>query len=208
MQCRESRDAIREDLNGKREELRRLMGDNTPQQEADILQQAIATAREAEQKVRTAYETGSGELRQLEGKRDNLLKSRLDSQQQQQEQQQRLDLMIARFNATHSPVQFTELDRIFTSQTDWKALRQHLDELKEQRVLTANNLDQARAELQALRAETNRPVMEKATTKVSGADAESGTTDGHEALPTLLRRTAPYTLLYARCSPPRAMPHK
>lgn len=50
MQCRESRDAIREDLNGKREELRRLMGDNTPQQEADILQQAIATAREAEQK--------------------------------------------------------------------------------------------------------------------------------------------------------------
>ena len=183
VQCRESRDAIREDLNGKREELRRLMGDNTPQQEADILQQAIATAREAEQKVRTAYETGSGELRQLEGKRDNLLKSRLDSQQQQQEQQQRLDLMIARFNATHSPVQFTELDRIFTSQTDWKALRQHLDELKEQRVLTANNLDQARTELQALRAETNRPVMEKATTKVSGADAESGTTDGHEALP-------------------------
>ena len=134
MQCRESRDAIREDLSSKREELRRLMGNSTPQKEAEALQQAIVAARETEQKVRNEFEAGQGRLRQLEGKRDNLLKNRLDSQQQQQQKQQELDLLIARYNGTHSPVQFNELDRIFTANTDWKALRQHIDELKEQRL--------------------------------------------------------------------------
>ena len=159
VQCRESRDAIREDLSSKREELRRLMGNSTPQKEAEALQQAIVAARETEQKVRNDFEAGQGRLRQLEGKRDNLLKNRLDSQQQQQQKQQELDLLIARYNGTHSPVQFNELDRIFTANTDWKALRQHIDELKEQRVLASNYLEQARTELQALRADTHRPVL-------------------------------------------------
>lgn len=176
VQCRESRDAIRENLNSKREELRRLMGNSTPQKEAETLQAAIAQAREAEQKVRTAYETSSGRLRQLEGRRDNLLQSRLDSQQKQQQKQQELDILIARYNGTHSPVQFAELDRIFTADTDWKALRSHIDALKEQRMLASNNLDQARSDLQTLQADTNRPVP-NAKESAAAPVAESSATE-------------------------------
>ncbi len=156
-QCRESRDAKREKLSEKREELRRLMGENTPDKENELLQAAIDTAREAEQKVRQLFATAQGELKQLEGKRENLLKNRLDNQQQQQLKQQELDLMILRFNGTHSPVQFAELDAIFSSSTDWNELRAHLSQLNEQGVLANNNLEQARQALQTLQADVNRP---------------------------------------------------
>lgn len=155
--CRENRDAIREDLNGKREELKRVMGDTTPQKEAEVLEKAIEEARKAEQQVRTTFQELQGKLHSLEGKRDNLLKTRLDSQRQQQEKQQELDLMILRYNGTHSPVQFTELDKLFTASTDWKKLRADLDALKEKRILAQNNLQQARKALQTLQADSSRP---------------------------------------------------
>ncbi len=170
VQSRESRDAIRETLNEKREELRRLMGENTPDKEAETLQAAIDTAREAELKVRRLFETAQGELKQLEGKRENLLKSRLDNQQQQQQKQQELDLLILRFNGTHSPVQFTELDHIFSSTTNWNELRTHLSNLNEQRVLANNNLEQARQALQALQADVNRPSATAVTAAAPTAD--------------------------------------
>ena len=110
--CRESRDATREALGEKDEELRRLMPDTTPQKVAEALEAEIAATRAAEGRVRKACEEVKGTLRQLEGHRDNLLKTRLDSQAEQQKQQQELDLMILRFNGTHSPVQFAELDSI------------------------------------------------------------------------------------------------
>ena len=92
--CRESRDATREALGEKDEELRRLMPDTTPQKVAEALEAEIAATRAAEGRVRKACEEVKGTLRQLEGHRDNLLKTRLDSQAEQQKQQQELDLMI------------------------------------------------------------------------------------------------------------------
>lgn len=182
-QCRESRDAIREEMARKNEELRRLIGNSTPQKEAEKLQMAINAAREAEQKVRTSYESQRGLLQQLEGKRDNLLKNRLNSQQLLQQRQQELDLLIARYNGTHSPVQFAELDKIFTTQTDWNALRQRIDSLKDERMLAANNLDQSRAELQLLRADTNRPPLtqkdDAAATTQPSTDAPTQAGDSH-----------------------------
>ena len=172
-QCRENRDSTREDLNGKNEELKRLMGESTPQKEAELLIKAIEEARTEEQRVRTAYETEQGQLHLLEGKRDNLLKSRLDSQKQQQEKQQELDLMILRFNGSHSPVQFAELDTIFTSSTNWKALRANINALKEKRLLAQNNLEQARTSLQALQADANRPTLQPQLQPQTGQGEEN-----------------------------------
>lgn len=174
VQCRDSRDAIREELNRKRENLRRIMGELTPQQEAEALQTAINQAREAEVKVRSEFEKLQGELHLYEGRRDNLLKSRLESQRQQQEKQQDLDLLIARFNGTHSPVQFEELKAIFTADTDWKALRMQIDHLKEQRALAQNNLEQAQLALQTLQGEPIRPsLMEKTPATVDTSSQEN-----------------------------------
>ena len=159
VQCRDSRDATREELTRKQEDLRRIMGENTPQKEAEMLQTAISNAREVENATRRQFEEIQGQLHLLEGKRNNLLKNRLESQQQQQQKQQELDLLILRFNGTHSPVQFTELDQIFTAKTDWKAMRNRIDQLKEQRVLAQNNLEMAQKALQTLQAEAVRPSL-------------------------------------------------
>ena len=154
---REARDAAREALNRKHEEVRRLFGEMTPQQEAEKLRQNIATARQAEKKVGQDYEKQQGELRQLEGFRNNLVRNREENRQLLQQCRQRLDVMILRFNGSHSPVQFAELDELFSDSRDWQALRNRLSELREARMLAENRLDQARSSLTAIQAETTRP---------------------------------------------------
>ena len=44
--------------------------------------------------------------------------------------------MMLRFNGTHSPVQFSELEALFNDKRDWKALRLKLENLKEQQLLS------------------------------------------------------------------------
>lgn len=193
--CRERRDATRETLSNKQEELRRLMGNNTPQKEAEALQAAINQARATEQAVCAEHEARKGELRQLEGRRDNLLKSRLNAQQQQQSKQTELDLMMARFNGEHSPVQFNELDAIFTASTNWKALREQLSHLKEQRLLADNNLQRAREQLQTLSADTHRPTLpvengEESAELGTGAVLQGSDVERYKALSTTLSAEA------------------
>ncbi len=170
VQCRENRDATRESLHGKREELRRLFGESSPLKETETLQLAIAQMREAEQKVLHECEAGTGRVRQLEGKRDNLLHTRLENQQQLQQKMQELDLFILRFNGSHSPVQFTELEKLFSDERNWKALREKLTELKENRMLAENRLEQARQALLAIQAEPIRPEDETEATRLALAE--------------------------------------
>lgn len=154
---RDSRDASRESLARMEEELRRLFGQSSPQEEADHLGLAIQKAREAEAAVRKEFEIQQGTQRQLEGQRDNLLHQRLEAQTHQQAKQQELDLLILRFNGNHSPVQFSELEAVFTDPRNWNRLRQQLNQLREAQLLADNNLNRARHELLRLQADPERP---------------------------------------------------
>lgn len=154
---RDSRDAIREALNRKHEEMRHLFGESTPQREAERLQQLIAAARAHEAQVRTDFEQMKGQLQQLEGRHDNLERARLHHQEQLQACQQELDVRILRFNGSHSPVQFSELDSLFSDGRNWQELRAQLDALRQARLVAENRLEQARQALRELQAETTRP---------------------------------------------------
>ena len=154
---RDSRDAIREALNRKHEEMRHLFGESTPQREAERLQQLIAAARAHEAQVRTDFEQMKGQLQQLEGRHDNLERARLHHQEQLQACQQELDVRILRFNGSHSPVQFSELESLFSDGRNWQALRAQLDALRQARLVAENRLEQARQALRELQAETTRP---------------------------------------------------
>ena len=164
--CRENRDAAREALNRKQEELTRLFGNSSPQQEAETLQRNIAAAREAEMKLQTLHNRTQGEQKQLEGTLVNLEKSRVTNQQLLQNRQQELDLMMLRFNGTHSPVQFSELEALFNDKRDWKALRLKLENLKEQQLLSRNHLERARQTLLNLQAGAERPEGEPEVLKL------------------------------------------
>lgn len=151
------RDLAREDLQNKHEEMRRLFGNSTPKEEADKLQKAINDARQTEQMLRRDFELEKEKVHLLEGKRDNLLKNRLDNQAELQKKNEELDLSILRFNGSHSPVQFQELARIFNDPCDWKALRSQVNALRNNLMLAENHLQQAREQLQKLQADPKRP---------------------------------------------------
>lgn len=156
---REERDAVAEALTRKREELRSLFGGSTPQKEAERLTAAVNAARAEEQLALTMTQKLQGELRLTEGRRDNLAESAENSRQRLQTCQQELDLQILRFNGSHSPVQFSELESLFADPRDWMALRRQIDALHRAVLMAEGNLDAARRELLRLQALPDRPAQ-------------------------------------------------
>lgn len=155
--CREARNAAQDELKRKQEELTRLFGTTTPKEEAEQLQQAVRSARLAQQEAQQEAEAEGRSIHQIMGVIDNLAASRTDAQQRLRDCRQQLDLLVLRYNAEHAPISMTELTELFTDTRDWKALRLKLSGLEEQRLLTENRLDQARQQLLALRANPDRP---------------------------------------------------
>ena len=157
--------AIGEKLKDKREELKSLFGDITPEQEESRLQAQIAKANAHEAETRKTYDQAAGQLRTLEGKLQTLQTNRQQSQEEHREKTTQLDLWILKFNADHSPMQFAELESIFSDPRDWNALRQRLDALKEQRTLAEKALEEARHKLLLLQSRTDRPSQTGAETR-------------------------------------------
>ncbi len=60
-----------------------------------------------------------------------------------------LDLWIRKYNAQHSPVQYTELEQTFDSPTDWNALRKELRQLTLDNMLAEARVEEARVAVAA-----------------------------------------------------------
>ncbi len=150
-QCVETRDMVRTALADKKMELAQLFGSDTPENEEAALQAESTQARQAEKVAREAYEKAAAQINLLHGEQQSLLQNRMSRQQENSARMSELDLWMSRYNATHSPMQFSELERIFSGSRDWKALRARLDALKEAVVLSENNLETARQTVVKLR---------------------------------------------------------
>jgi DNA repair exonuclease SbcCD ATPase subunit len=159
-QALDARDATRETLEGKRAELRQLLGDGTPEDEERTLQQHIDRARAAETAARTAHADTAGRLHGLQGTQKSLNENRRRRQEEYSAKMSELDLWILRFNAAHSPLQFAELESIFAAGRDWRALREQIDRLKERLTLADNRLQAARQQLMELRNTPAQPTGE------------------------------------------------
>lgn len=157
VQSRDARAATAETLAGKREELRRLFGESTPEAEEEKMNKDIAAARQQEAAARQACEAANSALQQLQGTQAKLLEDRLGKQKEYQQKMSEMDVWILQFNGTHSPVQFAELETIFSDRCDWNALRASLDERKKALTLASNRLETARAELLQLQTMSGRP---------------------------------------------------
>lgn len=157
VEARDKRDALRERMERKQEELRRILGDTDPQKEAEELNQGISEAHKNEQRALQDHETVTGELYKLEGSALKLELTRKEAQEQLREKQQALDLKILKFNGAHSPVQMAELEKLFSDTRDWNALRTLLSGLHEQRLLSEYKLKHSRETLLQIQADPQRP---------------------------------------------------
>ena len=137
-------------LGDKRQELKQLFGDVTPEKEEAQLRQEIRQAKLKEDEARNLAETTANRLSELKGIQHILVENRLRKQKEYNDKVSEMDLWMLRFNGSHSPVQMMELDTIFSEKCDWNALRQRICERKEAEALALQNLKQVREKLLTL----------------------------------------------------------
>lgn len=68
-----------------------------------------------------------------------------------------LDIWMRKYNATHSPVQFSELQQLFASDTDWQHIRQTTRSLQFELSMVQEKVDLLQAELAAHQADGSKP---------------------------------------------------
>lgn len=160
----ETRAAVGETLQAKHDELRRLFGNGSPEEEEEALTAETAKARAEEETARSRHAEAESMVSMLMGEARNLRENRQTRQEEYSGKMSEMDVWMLRFNGSHPPVQWSELKAIFTDPRDWKSLRARLDGLKETLALAANRLETARRALLALQSRPDRP---------SGKDEES-----------------------------------
>ncbi len=157
LQQRDERDATEERLKAKQEELRRIFGNTTPEQEEKRLNDYMASMQKQEQEAAADFNNLMADIKLLEGQHRNMEKTRLDHQKEYAEKMSTLDRWILKFNGNHSPLQISELEGLYNDQRDWNALRSELNAMKQERTLAQHNMEQTRQELLTLQADPTRP---------------------------------------------------
>lgn len=155
--CRERLGVASEQLQAKQSEMRHLFGDATPESELAALNVRVKEARTAEAAARKQSEEALMGLQAAEARLRGLAEERDKCRKAHREKSQALDLWIARFNTAHPPVTFEELTRLFTADTDRKALREHIAACRGRLALADHRLEEARARLLSLQAQPWKP---------------------------------------------------
>lgn len=172
-QCQDNYSSKQEALNGKCAELARDFGESTPEEEEKALQDEIAVAQEAEVSARADYDGQEGNLKALQGGLENLRQQRQQAQKECKQWMDELSMWLQRFNATHPPMQLSELQSLFSGQFDWKTMRDRLDALKKELSLSVSRMDTANKALTALQGQPGKPSGEdEATRQALTAQAE------------------------------------
>ena len=116
-------------LNNKQEEFRRLFGDGSPKEMAIALQQKINDTKKQHQTILKNWNDLAESRNKLQGQLKNLSEDLEILQQSYKENRTKIDLWINKYNGQHSTIQWNDINAIFSSETDWKALRQQISEV-------------------------------------------------------------------------------
>ena len=71
------------------------------------------------------------------------------------EEHSRLDLWIRNFNMHHPPVQYTELQEVFSEEKDWIAVRSRIQQVQKDIIRCQTRVDEMNSRFIALQAEGN-----------------------------------------------------
>ena len=146
-QTQDEHDALSHAVEGKREQIRRLFGALTPEQEEQRLQDRFAKMQQAQQAAQETYDATNNRLRQLQGQHQSIEANRRDRQRELREQMSRLDMLINNFNADNPPLQFSAQADLFGGGHAWAEIRARLDALRGDVSLAARQLEEARKRL-------------------------------------------------------------
>lgn len=117
----------------------------------------ITELKEKEQEQEKIFLDKSGALNLQAGVHQNIEWHGKQLEDQIASEQAELDIWMRKYNAQHSPVQFSELEQVFTSDNDWQSLREKVRSLIVSMALSQKRVDTLQAELGAHQAEGLRP---------------------------------------------------
>lgn len=159
--CREERDRLRELLGSKREQLRKDFGSGSPAETAAALLEGIHTAGAHCADTAETHAALDRELAALAGQREVLAETRRLQEDHMRELVVTLDHAVARYNLTHSPIQSSELDHIFTDDRDWVLLRQTISECRDARIVAVEQARMAEKRFMDLQRAPERPSADR-----------------------------------------------
>lgn len=160
---REERDRLRELLNSKREQLRKDFGNLTPTEMAASLHDSVGEASKLCKAKADAYSGLQNQLFALYGQRDILVETRRQQEEHLREVATTLDHAIARYNLTHSSIQQSELNAIFSDDRDWVLLRHTITECRDALLIAKEQMQIAEKNFIALQGASERPSKDKDT---------------------------------------------
>jgi DNA repair exonuclease SbcCD ATPase subunit len=164
---RDHRDATRELMRIKQDELTALFGSRTPEQVDEDLREIVRNVTEQQLAAKVHYDNAQNELAEISGSKRKLEEDFLHFTQQYTQQSSQLDLWMHNYNRDHSPLRFAELERIFTDKRDWNALRRHIAECKDLLTVTQNTRNLAEQQLNIIRLDNMRPDSSQGETRES-----------------------------------------
>lgn len=141
----------------------KLFGSKETKDAFHDMHRAMALAQEQERRQATKAQQAQKETDELHGALQALQHTGKSLEQRLAEERSELDLWIRKFNASHPPVQYTELERVFTSDKEWGALRTEIRDLKIEMALTQNKVDEIQSALIAHQSESTRPSTKDTT---------------------------------------------
>lgn len=153
----------RSGLKAKEAEFARIFGDSDPATLQLQLQNAIATARQAEQQADQALRGASSVVTELGGRRQKLQEQREADSEEYQERTSELDRWILTYNREHTPIQTTELDNLLGSGRDYLLLRRQLRDLRDAQKAAHQSLQAAGDALKAMHDMPTKPRVDGET---------------------------------------------
>lgn len=135
--------------------IKQTVGEAGPKQLYDEAYLQMANAKQAEKneweetqkiQVEMNYLRGRNEFHNIYGKE---LSEKLS------EEHSRLDLWIRNFNMHHPPVQYTELQEVFSEEKDWIAVRSRIQQVQKDIIRCQTRVDEMNSRFIALQAEGN-----------------------------------------------------
>lgn len=138
-------------------ELERMLEDKSPAQFNDALMQHYISKRKRMEEQRDTTQNCREEYLFAKGRLEELSETATSTDANAVEERSALDIWIRQYNASHSPVQYAELQQFFEQERDWTQIRQAIREADMESKLTQAKVDQLKSQMVALQAEGNIP---------------------------------------------------
>ncbi len=130
-----------------------LWGTNTSKNPFLEAHEQLRQAKSNEAKVRDSAIQIRRKVDEMTGRNDFNAQTNLMLREELNAERSQLDLWIHNFNAHNPPVQYAELEKIFSEERDWNTIRQKVDDIQLQTALTQSRVNDLNSRFISLQAE-------------------------------------------------------